>query len=104
MEETQYCYKIINCDVRFVCLDRLDRNTAAVIRSRDFKCSDVTDEVVSVEAELVTLAGFQNLHPDELDLHLTVLKHLLCGGQELPILHTHTHTHQYRSDQQKHGP
>lgn len=39
----------------------------------------LTHHVVVIEAQLAGLAGLEDLHPDELDLRLAVLKHLLCG-------------------------
>lgn len=46
----------------------------------------LTHHVVVVKAQLAGLAGFEDLHPDELNLHLAVLKHLLSRRQQLAIL------------------
>lgn len=37
----------------------------------------LTHHIIAFEAQLVGLAGLEDLHPDELDLRLAVLKHLL---------------------------
>ena len=39
----------------------------------------LTHHVVVIEAHLAGLAGLEDLHPDELDLRLAVLEHLLGG-------------------------
>ncbi len=47
---------------------------------------NVTNDIIVVEAELAGLAGFENLHSDELDLGFAVLKHLLCGCKQFSVL------------------
>ena len=38
------------------------------------------DSTIAVlKGHVVVLAGFENLHPDELDLRLAILEHLLGG-------------------------
>lgn len=37
----------------------------------------LTHDIIALEAQLVGLAGLKDLHPDELNLRLAVLKHLL---------------------------
>ena len=56
----------------------------------------LTHHVVIIEAQLVGLAGLEDLHADELDLHLAVLEHLLGSREQLAILpeqHEETETH-----------
>ncbi len=47
---------------------------------------NVTNDIIVVEAELAGLAGFENLHSDELDLGFAVLKHLLCCCKQFSVL------------------
>lgn len=47
---------------------------------------NVTNDIVVVEAELAGLAGFENLHSDELDFVFAVLKHLLCCCKQFSVL------------------
>lgn len=46
----------------------------------------VTNDIIVVEAELAGLAGFEDLHSDELDLCFAVLKHLLCCSKQFSVL------------------
>lgn len=46
----------------------------------------LTNHVVALKAQLADLAGLQDLHPDELNLGLAVLEHLLRCCQQLSIL------------------
>lgn len=47
---------------------------------------NVTNDIIVVKAELAGLAGFENLHSDELDLGFAVLKHLLCCCKQFSVL------------------
>lgn len=49
-------------------------------------CLSVTNDIIVVEAELAGLAGFEDLHSDELDLGFAVLKHLLCCCKQFSVL------------------
>ena len=60
-------------------------STQAEWRNASLLCM-LTHNVVVIEAQLVGLAGLQDLHADELDLHLAVLEHLLSGREQLAIL------------------
>lgn len=58
-----------------------------VLWLRSFRTKYIfTNHVVVLKAQLVGLACLEDLHSDELDLHLAVLKHLLRRCQQLAIL------------------
>lgn len=62
-----------------------------VLWLRSFRTKYIfTNHVVVLKAQLVGLACLEDLHSDELDLHLAVLKHLLRRCQQLAILRAKT--------------